>query len=168
MGKVLTHKFPNTSPKIWIGSVASCHVHVWRIFCNNCETWSWNSFDIYVSWYCVFSLKDVVPQFSLMGIAYHLKQGYSFILLCNDYNTFVNNQDQNIFFVLSHMTLLNHPYRYCDSWGHKEPDTTEWLNWTEQVLKQCCSPQNLQIQLKISCRHSKMLYHMHSDQLFKM
>ena len=19
----------------------------------------------------------------------------------------------------------------CDSWGHKEPDTTEWLNWTE-------------------------------------
>ena len=21
----------------------------------------------------------------------------------------------------------------CDSWGHKELDTTEWLNWTEQV-----------------------------------
>ena len=20
---------------------------------------------------------------------------------------------------------------YCDSWGHKELDTTEWLNWTE-------------------------------------
>ena len=19
----------------------------------------------------------------------------------------------------------------CDSWGHKESDTTEWLNWTE-------------------------------------
>ena len=21
----------------------------------------------------------------------------------------------------------------CDSWGHKESDTTEWLNWTEQL-----------------------------------
>ena len=20
---------------------------------------------------------------------------------------------------------------YCDSWGHKESDTTEWLNWTD-------------------------------------
>ena len=23
----------------------------------------------------------------------------------------------------------------CDSWGHKESDTTEWLNWTELRLK---------------------------------
>ena len=23
----------------------------------------------------------------------------------------------------------------CDSWGHKESDTTEWLNWTEQKQK---------------------------------
>ena len=23
----------------------------------------------------------------------------------------------------------------CDSWGHKESDTTEWLNWTEQKIK---------------------------------
>ena len=23
----------------------------------------------------------------------------------------------------------------CDSWGHKESDTTEWLNWTEQLDK---------------------------------
>ena len=22
----------------------------------------------------------------------------------------------------------------CDSWGHKESDTTEWLNWTEYVI----------------------------------
>ena len=22
----------------------------------------------------------------------------------------------------------------CNSWGHKELDTTEWLNWTEEVL----------------------------------
>ena len=22
---------------------------------------------------------------------------------------------------------------YCDSWGHKESDTTEWLNWTELI-----------------------------------
>ena len=22
----------------------------------------------------------------------------------------------------------------CDSWGHKESDTTEWLNWTELML----------------------------------
>ena len=22
----------------------------------------------------------------------------------------------------------------CDSWGHKETDTTEWLNWTELIL----------------------------------
>ena len=27
----------------------------------------------------------------------------------------------------------------CDSWGHKELDTTEWLNWTElMVALQCC------------------------------
>ena len=25
---------------------------------------------------------------------------------------------------------------FCDSWGHKESDTTEWLNWTE--LKDAC------------------------------
>ena len=25
----------------------------------------------------------------------------------------------------------------CSPWGHKESNTTEWLNWTEQVL--CCS-----------------------------
>ena len=24
----------------------------------------------------------------------------------------------------------------CDSWGRKESDTTEWLNWTEEVLSQ--------------------------------
>ena len=23
----------------------------------------------------------------------------------------------------------------CDSWGHKESDMTEWLNWTENLLK---------------------------------
>ena len=23
----------------------------------------------------------------------------------------------------------------CDSWGHKESDTTEWLNWTEKTNK---------------------------------
>ena len=22
----------------------------------------------------------------------------------------------------------------CSPWGHKEPDTTEWLNWTEQEI----------------------------------
>ena len=22
----------------------------------------------------------------------------------------------------------------CDSWGHKESDTTEWLNWTEYIV----------------------------------
>ena len=31
----------------------------------------------------------------------------------------------------------------CDSWGRKESDTTEWLNWTAKVLKthifHCCS-----------------------------
>ena len=34
----------------------------------------------------------------------------------------------------------------CDSWGHKESDTTEWLNWTEHkyyqlnmVMKKCLS-----------------------------
>ena len=24
----------------------------------------------------------------------------------------------------------------CDSWGRKESDTTEWLNWTELILSQ--------------------------------
>ena len=24
----------------------------------------------------------------------------------------------------------------CDSWGHKESDTTEWLNWTESMTKE--------------------------------
>ena len=23
----------------------------------------------------------------------------------------------------------------CDSWGHKESDTTEWLNWTDRAIK---------------------------------
>ena len=22
----------------------------------------------------------------------------------------------------------------CDSWGHKESDTTEWLNWTDEII----------------------------------
>ena len=25
----------------------------------------------------------------------------------------------------------------CDSWGHKELDTTEWLNWTELMADPC-------------------------------
>ena len=27
---------------------------------------------------------------------------------------------------------------YCSPWGHKESDTTEWLNWTEQSICQKC------------------------------
>ena len=27
----------------------------------------------------------------------------------------------------------------CDSWGRKESDTTEWLNWTELILYWCFS-----------------------------
>ena len=27
----------------------------------------------------------------------------------------------------------------CGLWGHKESDTTEWLNWTESRLKTCCT-----------------------------
>ena len=23
----------------------------------------------------------------------------------------------------------------CDSWGHKESDMTEWLNWTEYIMR---------------------------------
>ena len=31
---------------------------------------------------------------------------------------------------------------YCDSWGHKQSDMTEWLNWTELNWGSlaCCSP----------------------------
>ena len=25
---------------------------------------------------------------------------------------------------------------YCNSWGHKESDTTEWLNWTDEDLQE--------------------------------
>ena len=25
----------------------------------------------------------------------------------------------------------------CDSWGHKESDTTEWLNWSDLILLAC-------------------------------
>ena len=28
---------------------------------------------------------------------------------------------------------------YCDSWGRKELDMTEWLNWTELILYWCFS-----------------------------
>ena len=28
----------------------------------------------------------------------------------------------------------------CDSWGRKEVDTTEWLNWTEPLTKEVCWP----------------------------
>ena len=34
----------------------------------------------------------------------------------------------------------------CDSWGHKESDTTEWLNWTELI------PQNSSESLAKACR----------------
>ena len=30
----------------------------------------------------------------------------------------------------------------CDSWGHKESDMTEWLNWTE-LIGTSCSPTDL-------------------------
>ena len=26
----------------------------------------------------------------------------------------------------------------CNSWGHKESDTTEWLNWTELIYMKAC------------------------------
>ena len=126
----------------------SCCVHVWRIIYDNDETWGQNSIDIRESWHCPFSLKNVIPQFSHMGIAYPLKQRCNFILLCINYNNFVNNQDQNISFVLSHMTLLNHPYRH---WSNAAPHTTYKLN-----------------SKPIASTVSKVLYHMHNDQLFKM
>ena len=28
----------------------------------------------------------------------------------------------------------------CSSWGHKESDMTEWLNWTELIKKDVCIP----------------------------
>ena len=33
----------------------------------------------------------------------------------------------------------------CDSWGHKESDTTEWLNWTELKLLECLNILNIVI-----------------------
>ena len=27
----------------------------------------------------------------------------------------------------------------CDSWGHKESDMTEWLNWTDTILNSGCT-----------------------------
>ena len=39
---------------------------------------------------------------------------------------------------VSYLTTSNLPWQgdlaCCDSWGHKESDTTEWLNWTELNL----------------------------------
>ena len=32
---------------------------------------------------------------------------------------------------LSELQELGMDREACDSWGHKESDTTEWLNWTE-------------------------------------
>ena len=37
----------------------------------------------------------------------------------------------------------------CDSWGHKESDTTEWMNWTELIKTQdkfCMTPSIWSIQ----------------------
>ena len=41
----------------------------------------------------------------------------------------------------------------CSSWGHKESDTTEWLNWTELNL---CNPYKaLWVKVKINIRWEK-------------
>ena len=45
----------------------------------------------------------------------------------------------------------------CDSWGHKELDTTEWLNWTEL---NCCiweSNKHVNIYYKIVLARMKLL-----------
>ena len=46
---------------------------------------------------------------------------------------------------------------YCSPWGHKESDTTEWLNWTDQQnivaiiwCQSCCLPQS---ELKLTSVH---------------
>ena len=33
---------------------------------------------------------------------------------------------------------------YCGPWGHKESDTTEWLNWTERHENQVEEEANMQ------------------------
>ena len=40
----------------------------------------------------------------------------------------------------------------CDSWGHKESDTTEQLNWTEMKHLEQCLEQN-STEINISYEH---------------
>ena len=54
----------------------------------------------------------------------------------------------------------------CDSWGHKESDTTEWLNWTElkhlTYMKWIIFQENIKWQnchrMKISLKFYKSIY----------
>ena len=54
----------------------------------------------------------------------------------------------------------------CDSWGHKESDTTEWLNWTQlnygkdMSNRACCFA---------TCNNqSKLSFHAHLDEYVKV
>ena len=43
----------------------------------------------------------------------------------------------------------------CDSWGRKESDTTERLNWTEQKFEDCASIHASVGIISLSCQESE-------------
>ena len=61
---------------------------------------------------------------------------------------------------------------WCSPWGHKESDTTEWLNWTEKKNVWChwCSSRLCLILFSLicvgfNCPHQLLIYHRRSQVL---
>ena len=42
---------------------------------------------------------------------------------------------------------------YCNSWGRKESDKTEWLNWTEEYIMRNTGLEEAQAEIKIAGRN---------------
>ena len=132
----------------------------WRI--DAFELWCWRRL-LGVPWTASRSnqpiLKEISPEYSLEGLMLRLKFQYfghlceELILKDPDAGKEWRQEEKGTTegeMVGWHHRLNGHEFEQtlgvgdgqrglacCDSWGHKESDTTEWLNWTELLCMQC-------------------------------
>ena len=127
----------------------------WRV--DAFELWCWRRL-LKVPWSARRILKEISPECSLEGLMLKLKCQYFCHLIMKDWllgkdpdsgkewrqEEKGKTEDEMVGW---HHWLNGHEFKQalgvgdgqgslacCSPWGHKESDTTEWLNWTEERM----------------------------------